>query len=483
MTKNCFVNICFTINGKRIIKGNAFSINVMLSDDKKYIKIKKRGNYMGRNNFINDNCLINGQKVFDKYNKENMGRKNFSNDDWKINGKRGSALKRIILAIIIVIFVERDYLITMFAPYIIGLILIRIMPKLSLELNNKEMIAYIIVSNLLHISSKWIEMRLLIIAHLLILIIYFLTKICLRNLRIRRMIKIDRDLNIDDRKEKYRDCEVICEKNWKHRIHHYYCTDCLNEEKDDREQNRLRYGICKECLRPNTGKIIWCSFCNVNHLQQDFSKWTSGNEGIDELIKNSQLNASSTDGIIEWIPYNKFTDIKYVAERGFSKVYSANWIDAYIRGWDHETNNWKRKERKKVALKVLNDSKNISEAFLNELKSLVKLAKLRPLIVPFYGISQNPDTKNFILVFKYIENNFHNIREFSPLTLLEGRLLNICISLCLIHLNNLVHRDLHLGNILHDDKHTYISDFGLCRPANETNDQNIYGVLPYIGGV
>ncbi|GBC00210.1 hypothetical protein RclHR1_03790003 [Rhizophagus clarus] len=387
MTKNCFVNICFTINGKRIIKGNAFSINVMLSDDKKYIKIKKRGNYMGRNNFINDNCLINGQKVFDKYNKENMGRKNFSNDDWKINGK------------------------------------------------------------------------------------------------IRRMIKIDRDLNIDDRKEKYRDCEVICEKNWKHRIHHYYCTDCLNEEKDDREQNRLRYGICKECLRPNTGKIIWCSFCNVNHLQQDFSKWTSGNEGIDELIKNSQLNASSTDGIIEWIPYNKFTDIKYVAERGFSKVYSANWIDAYIRGWDHETNNWKRKERKKVALKVLNDSKNISEAFLNELKSLVKLAKLRPLIVPFYGISQNPDTKNFILVFKYIENNFHNIREFSPLTLLEGRLLNICISLCLIHLNNLVHRDLHLGNILHDDKHTYISDFGLCRPANETNDQNIYGVLPYIGGV
>jgi serine/threonine protein kinase len=29
-------------------------------------------------------------------------------------------------------------------------------------------------------------------------------------------------------------------------------------------------------------------------------------------------------------------------------------------------------------------------------------------------------------------------------------------------------------------KKTYISDFGLCRPANETNDQKIYGVLPYI---
>lgn len=108
------------------------------------------------------------------------------------------------------------------------------------------------------------------------------------------------------------------------------------------------------------------------------------------------------------------------------------------------------------------------------------MLELNPFIVPLYGISQHPDTKNFILVFKYIDNNFHNIQGFTPSEILESRLINICISLKLIHLNNLVHRDLHLGNILQDDKNTYISDFGLCRPANEMNDQNIYGVLPYI---
>ncbi|RGB23602.1 kinase-like domain-containing protein [Rhizophagus diaphanus] len=296
------------------------------------------------------------------------------------------------------------------------------------------------------------------------------------------MITIDRDLNIDERKKKYRNCEVICEKNWKHIItNHYYCVECLNEETDDKEKAHIQYGICKECSQPNTGNIIWCSFCNIKYLQQDFDKWTSENKDIDELIKNTQLEASSTSGIIEWIPYNKFTNIKYVATGGFAKVYSANWIDGYISGWDLENKNWKRKKQKKVALKELNDSsKDISKGFLNELKTLVKLLESNPFIVPLYGISQHPDTKNFILVFKYIDNNFLNIQGFTPLKILESRLISICTSLMLIHLNNLVHRDLHIGNILQDDKHTYISDFGLCRPASEMNDQKIYGRLPYI---
>lgn len=107
------------------------------------------------------------------------------------------------------------------------------------------------------------------------------------------------------------------------------------------------------------------------------------------------------------------------------------------------------------------------------------------LIVPLYGISQDPDTKNFILVFKYIESNFHyyyRTREFNQLILSTklSCIWEICMGLNIIHLNNLVHRDFHVGNILQNGLKTYISDFGLCKPANETNDQKIYGVLPYI---
>ncbi len=53
------------------------------------------------------------------------------------------------------------------------------------------------------------------------------------------------------------------------------------------------------------------------------------------------------------------------------------------------------------------------------------------------------------------------------------------MSLGLIHAHNLLHRDFHVGNILQDGLKTYISDFGLCKPANESDEEKIYGVMPY----
>ena len=45
----------------------------------------------------------------------------------------------------------------------------------------------------------------------------------------------------------------------------------------------------------------------------------------------------------------------------------ANWIDGYIRKWDNKNQNWKRYESNRfVALKSLNNSKNVTMEFLNE---------------------------------------------------------------------------------------------------------------------
>jgi serine/threonine protein kinase len=50
-----------------------------------------------------------------------------------------------------------------------------------------------------------------------------------------------------------------------------------------------------------------------------------------------------------------------------------------------------------------------------------------------------------------------------------------------IHRQNLIHRDFHSGNILKDGSWLFkITDLGLCRPASETNETKIYGILPYI---
>ncbi|POG63166.1 kinase-like domain-containing protein, partial [Rhizophagus irregularis DAOM 181602=DAOM 197198] len=63
-------------------------------------------------------------------------------------------------------------------------------------------------------------------------------------------------------------------------------------------------------------------------------------------------------------------------------------------------------------------------------------------------------------------------------------LLKIAQGLVYIHRKGLVHRDFHCGNILRSGHSIFITDLGLCRPANIKSSQNeckeLYGVLPYV---
>ncbi len=101
-------------------------------------------------------------------------------------------------------------------------------------------------------------------------------------------------------------------------------------------------------------------------FQQDFSNWTSGNEFIDKFIQESQQNAKYTNHILEWIPYNKFKDIKYLNEGGFSIIYKAIWLDGPIDYWDHDERKFIRKNNIIVSLKSFKKSSNLSKEFLNE---------------------------------------------------------------------------------------------------------------------
>src|ERR1041384_6136784 len=111
-----------------------------------------------------------------------------------------------------------------------------------------------------------------------------------------------------------------------------------NEELREQYKN---YGLCDECSQPNTG-VYWCQSCNSKRFQNDFNKWTSGNKEIDEFIQNFQSNATRYEEVLEWIPYEKFSDIKYLAKGGFGTVHKAKWFDGYIRYWDISQNKWDR---------------------------------------------------------------------------------------------------------------------------------------------
>src|SRR5437763_5532421 len=101
------------------------------------------------------------------------------------------------------------------------------------------------------------------------------------------------------------------------------------------------YGLCPECNKPNTDDE-WCNQCNAKRFQQDFPNWTSGNNYIDNFIQETQLNAQNSYQVLEWIPYNRLTNIKYLAKGGFSTVYKAIWLDGRITEWDYDNKQWIR---------------------------------------------------------------------------------------------------------------------------------------------
>ena len=139
----------------------------------------------------------------------------------------------------------------------------------------------------------------------------------------------------------------------------------LNEELKERCK---KYGLCKECKQPKT-YYGWCQSCNGKRLQQNFQNWTSGNHDIDELIHRTQLN--SNGNVLEWIEYDRFENIEYLAKGGFGTTYKATWKDGHIQSWDSKNNQWKRNKHmggRSATLKCLHNSQDITAEFLREVR-------------------------------------------------------------------------------------------------------------------
>src|SRR6266511_718735 len=135
-------------------------------------------------------------------------------------------------------------------------------------------------------------------------------------------------------------------------------------------------------------------------------------------------------------------------------------------------------------------------------------------LINIYGFSQDPNTKDYILVLDYAEKG--NIRQFlrrkqnqnhhhqhhhhhydnndngysSRLKFIIKIMKEVAEALQLIHAIGTTHRNLHPGNILINSiGSAYIADLGSSFPPNEsssstttttTEKKKLYGVLPYV---
>src|ERR1043166_3848189 len=133
-----------------------------------------------------------------------------------------------------------------------------------------------------------------------------------------------------------------------------------------------------------------------------------------------------------------------------------------------------------IVLKSLNNSQDIEGNFLQEVANHKIIDNWFNNIVPCYGLSQDPKTRNYLMVMDYVEGG--NLREYLKNKKIDFknklfRLVNIAQGLKDIHNRKLIHRDLHPGNVLNSDIRSFITDLGLSKPANESSEkEKIYGV-------
>src|SRR5687767_1999593 len=110
-------------------------------------------------------------------------------------------------------------------------------------------------------------------------------------------------------------------------------------------------------------------------------------------------------------------------------------------------------------------------------------------ITKCYGISQDPDTKDYLMVIEYFKDGnmkeyFKNHRNELSLTNKLYLLLGILCGLRKIHNKGYTHRNFHSGNILmFGDQICRITGLRFCKSVIERNDgddNKVHGVLPYV---
>ncbi|EXX55357.1 Ack1p [Rhizophagus irregularis DAOM 197198w] len=75
---------------------------------------------------------------------------------------------------------------------------------------------------------------------------------------------------------------------------------------------------------------------NGKGMEKDFEKafyWY-------QKAVETQLNAKNSHEILEWIPYNKSSNINYYDKGGFSEIYKAFWSDGPIYSWNIDKKQW-----------------------------------------------------------------------------------------------------------------------------------------------
>jgi hypothetical protein len=136
---------------------------------------------------------------------------------------------------------------------------------------------------------------------------------------------------------------------------------------------------CENCKQKCLA-TLYCEFCVRNYLKANFPNWSSGNNNIDNLIQNCQMETLMPFMIVEWIPYDKLQNIKYLTKGGFSEIYTADLINGGYVEWDFKKQQLKRagiqNQIVKVILKGLENVESANQSWFEEVCNLMYLKEV-----------------------------------------------------------------------------------------------------------
>ena len=67
----------------------------------------------------------------------------------------------------------------------------------------------------------------------------------------------------------------------------------------------------------------WCKRCQSSQFKENFDNWTTGDKGIDEFIKETQLEATDCTEYLEWVPFNSFIGVSKYDKSEVGTVYTS----------------------------------------------------------------------------------------------------------------------------------------------------------------
>jgi hypothetical protein len=131
----------------------------------------------------------------------------------------------------------------------------------------------------------------------------------------------------------------------------------------------------------------------MKKLKNNYINGSSGNKQINKFIQEMRLKIDHpNDTVFEWIPYNQFNNIKRLVKDDFVTLYPAIWKNGPLYyANDVIEKIYKRESDKEVILKYLGNSQDEIRKFLKG----CPMNKYKYV----YGISQDQDTKDYVLVF------------------------------------------------------------------------------------